>query len=328
MSVTATRPAGEADQAGERTVRRFVTVLAVTVSGLCFAFSAGNVYQLAVDLQLWAWIRPLVAPAVDLSLVALLVGIRFLAIRGVGDRELRRPRLFLLAVGLAAWALNTAGAVAQRDWGKAAFDSLAPGLLVGWAEVLPWFLRQFHAATHPAAEAEPGAVRVPAAAADRDATTGTVPAPGAEQAAAGVVPPPVPGGGEAGARPIPVEDDAGRVRRTRRPRPTGTREGAAASAGLPERARTVAAAFAAEHGRPISRDALGRALHVGNRVAGELLRAVREAPPPASVPPSVVASAVPPRAAQPRPGPVAGPAAGNGHRPAPSSASRNPTGVP
>ncbi len=169
----------DVDQAGETAVRRFVTVLAVTVGGLCFLFSLGNVYQLAVDLELWVWIRPLVAPAVDLSLVALVVGIRFLARRGVSDRELRRPRLFMLAVGLAAWALNTAGAVAERDWGKAAFDSLAPGLLIGWAEVLPWFLRQFHAITHPAAPTVPGAPG-PAAATPRPAGNGGLaPAPAA-----------------------------------------------------------------------------------------------------------------------------------------------------
>jgi hypothetical protein len=310
MSAAATRPAGGADQAGERTVRRFVTVLAVTVGGLCFAFSAGNVYQLAVDLELWAWIRPLVAPAVDLTLVAVLVGVRFLAVRGVGDRELRRPRLFLLAVGLAAWALNTAGAVAERDWGKAAFDSLAPGLLIGWAELLPWFLRQFHAVTHPAAEAEPGAVPVPAATAGQDTNTGTVPTPApAEPVSA------------PGAR---HDASAGqsRPRRAERPRPAEARTGAgaAASAELAERARTVAAAFQAEHGRPISRDALGRALRVSNRVAGELLRAVRA---PAAVSPAV---------------PVlpSGLVAGNGRRPVlggqpapvPSSPSRTPARVP
>ncbi len=177
--VPATRPAPlaptGADQAGETVVRRFVTVLAVVVGGLCFLFSLGNVYQLAVDLDLWVWIRPLVAPAVDLSLVALVVGIRFLARRGVTGRELRRPRLFMLAVGLAAWALNTAGAVAERDWGKAAFDSLAPGLLIGWAEVLPWFLRQFQAVTYPTVPAVPGAP-VPVAAAQAGANGGLVPA--------------------------------------------------------------------------------------------------------------------------------------------------------
>jgi hypothetical protein len=316
MSATATRPAGEADQAGERTVRRFVTVLAVVVGGLCFAFSAGNVYQLAVDLQLWAWIRPLVAPAVDLSLVALLVGIRFLAIRGVGDRALRRPRLFLLAVGLAAWALNTAGALAQRDWGKAAFDSLAPGLLVGWAEVLPWFLRQFHAITHPAADRPP----VP-------------------------VPAPVPVSTVGEAHPSPAGDDTWARSRPRRPsqpsRPSKT--GAAAAAELAERAWTVAVAYEAEHGRPISRDALRRALRVGNRVAGELLLAVRApdaVPPAGGTPPATAPPAAGATGAQaaPVPVPVAGPAAGNGRRPEPgdqptptassSSPSRSPARAP
>jgi hypothetical protein len=187
---SATRPAPLApaaapavvDQAGETGVRRFVTVLAVVVGGLCFLFSLGNVYQLATDLDLWVWIRPLVAPAVDLSIVALVVGIRFLARRGVSGRELRRPRLFMLAVGLAAWALNTAGAVADRDWGKAAFDSLAPGLLIGWAEVLPWFLRQFRAVTQPMVPAVPGAP-LPVAAPPQPAGTGrpapaTAPSPG------------------------------------------------------------------------------------------------------------------------------------------------------
>jgi hypothetical protein len=295
-------------------VRRFVTVLAVVVGGLCFLFSAGNVYQLAVDLGLWAWIRPLVAPAVDLSLVALVVGIRFLARRGLSGAELRRPRLFLLAVGLAAWALNTAGAVAQRDWGKAAFDSLAPGLLVGWAEVLPWFLRQFHAVTHPTEDPTP--VRVP-------------------------VPVPTPAAGEA--RPSPAEDGTrARSRRPARPsRPTTAGAGAAPLAGLVERARTAAAAYEAEHGRPVSRDALRRALHVSNRVAGELLRAVRT---PAAVPPPVpVAEAggapagtgTAPAAAGST-GPGAGPAAGNGRRPepgdraafAPPSPSHDPVRVP
>jgi len=97
-----------------------------------------------------------------------------------------------------------------------------------------------------------------------------------------------------------------------------------ASAELAERARTVAAAYEAEHGRPISRDALRRALHVSNGVAGELLRAVR-APSPSSVPvPSAdgtPARTTPPAAgpttAEAVPVPAPGPAAGNGRRPAP-----------
>ena len=208
-------PLGHGEQDGERAVRRFVTVLAVTVGALCFLFSLGNVYQLAVDLELWVWIRPLVAPAVDLSLVALVVGIRFLARRGVSGAELRRPRLFMLAVGLAAWALNTAHAVAECDWGKAAFDSLAPGLLIGWAEVLPWFLRQFQAVTHPAgADSRPPVPiltapppaddNTPIPAAASDGGVPAVPLPGAAPVAVAVPP-----GSGNGHRPRAVSASAG-----------------------------------------------------------------------------------------------------------------------
>jgi hypothetical protein len=255
MSAPAT-PTGSAELAGERAVRRFVTVLAVLVGGLCFLFSLGNVYRLAVDLDLWVWIRPLVAPAVDLSLVALVVGIRFLARHGLSSAELRRPRLFMLAVGLAAWALNTAGAVAERDWGKAAFDSLAPGLLIGWAEVLPWFLRQFHAVTRPAVPAAPG-LPVPVPAEDPTAGNGARPGP---------------------SRPARPSHPTTRTR-TKTKTGTGTAVPAPVPAELVERATAAARAFEAEHARPISRNALGRALHVGNRTAGELLRAVRATAP-------------------------------------------------
>jgi hypothetical protein len=204
---------GVGQQDGERMVRRFVTVLAVTVGGLCFLFSLGNVYQLAVDLELWAWIRPLVAPAVDLSLVALVVGIRFLARRGVSGKDLRRPRLFMLAVGLAAWALNTAHAVAERDWGKAAFDSLAPGLLIGWAEVLPWFLRQFQVVTHSAATPEPSQPVFVVTAPPPAGNHATIPAAALEPAgpAAAVPPAPVavPSGSGNGHRPRPASTPGG-----------------------------------------------------------------------------------------------------------------------
>jgi hypothetical protein len=207
---------GVGQQDGERMVRRFVTVLAVTVGGLCFLFSLGNVYQLAVDLELWAWIRPLVAPAVDLSLVALVVGIRFLARRGVSGKDLRRPRLFMLAVGLAAWALNTAHAVAERDWGKAAFDSLAPGLLIGWAEVLPWFLRQFQVVTHSAATPEPSQPVFVVTAPPPAGNHATIPAAALEPAGpAAAVPPlrwrcrPAAGTGTGPGRPRPPAGTSG-----------------------------------------------------------------------------------------------------------------------
>jgi hypothetical protein len=247
------------DQDGETAVRRFVTVLAVVVGGLCFLFSAGNVYQLATDLELWVWIRPLVAPAVDLSIVALVVGIRFLARRGVSGRELRRPRLFMLAVGLAAWALNTAGAVADGDWGKAAFDSLAPGLLIGWAEVLPWFLRQFRAVTHPTVPAVPGVpVPLPAAAPQPAGTArpapATAPSPGQSATVPAVPAAAPPAGSGNGAHPA----------RGNQPRPVVAGQAGAAGTG------TARAALATAPGGSGERDADGvmRAWWAAQRAAG------------------------------------------------------------
>jgi len=241
------------------------------------------------------------------------------------------------------WTLTglTAGASLLLNWFHPAIPLDPPP---GWlrslvfglpplAAVFAWhlFLQRIAHRRHPAT-AKTGPVPVPAA--GEDAAHGTVL---------------VDAIGEPGPAPMPAAGAGtgrSRARRAARPRPARTGAGAAASAELAERARTVAEAFAAEHGRPISRDALGRALHVSNRVAGELLRAVRA---PAAVPPSVpvpqadrtpAATAPPPAAAltaaEAGPSPVLGPAAGNGRRPepddppahAPPSPPRSPARVP
>jgi hypothetical protein len=105
---------------------------------------------------------------------------------------------------------------------------------------------------------------------------GTVPALDPAQAAPDTVPAPAV---ERGAAPARSRRRGGS--RPSRPTRVGTGAGPAVPVELLDRARAVAGAFQAEQGRPISRDALGRALHVSNRVAGELLRAVRAAAPPA-----------------------------------------------
>src|SRR5215211_1162250 len=131
---------------GERFARRTVTWCGVLVGLACFGFSFGNVLALGRHLEVPGYVAWLVAPAVDLTLVGLIVGIRHLSLRGVEGRRLRPGRLLLVAAGLATLALNTAhGLFVRRHLGVVAYDSLAPLLLIGWAEVGPWFLRQFAA---------------------------------------------------------------------------------------------------------------------------------------------------------------------------------------
>jgi hypothetical protein len=209
------------------------------------------------------------------------------------------------------WVLTglTAGASLLLNWFHPAIPlDPPPGWLRSLVYGLPplvavfaWHLFLQRIAHRRPAAAQPGAAELLRREADdrpvpvpgdsaKDATQ-TVPAPGPAA-------PPVPARDPAEAEPIAVPvpaagDRTGPAptrpqRRRSRPPRTGTGTSPAVSAELVDRAVAVARSFQAEQGRPISRDALGRALHVGNRAAGQLLRAVRATPPPAGDDPAPV----------------------------------------
>jgi hypothetical protein len=145
--------------------RRAITVVTATIVALTFAFSLGNVTRLCLDLGLTAWIAWLVAPAVDLSVVGLLTGIRFLSLHGYTDSQLAKPRYMLRFCGILTLALNTAGALGHRQVGTALVDAVGPALLIGWSEAGPWLLRQVYAVCLPAPQqpqAPPALARPPA----------------------------------------------------------------------------------------------------------------------------------------------------------------------
>ncbi|MDX3656619.1 hypothetical protein PV646_04805 [Streptomyces sp. ID05-26A] len=73
---------------GPDVVVRAVTVIMGTVVGLTFLFGFGNVLSLGLRLGAPFWVAPLVAPAVDLSILGLLLGIRHLALAGASDEVL------------------------------------------------------------------------------------------------------------------------------------------------------------------------------------------------------------------------------------------------
>jgi hypothetical protein len=124
-------------------MRRTVTVVVFTVAGLTFAFGFGNGYAVGVTLGVPGWIAWLVAPAVDLSVVALLAAIQYLRARGV-EGQLVGPRVLLSFSGLATLALNTAHPILIGDYGQAAYYAVAPLLLIGWSEVGPKLLIALH----------------------------------------------------------------------------------------------------------------------------------------------------------------------------------------
>jgi hypothetical protein len=112
-----------------------------TVVGLTFLFGFGNVWTLALRLEGSPWVAPLVAPAVDLPVLGLLLGTRFLALHGARPQQLRPARRLLGFSSVITLALNVADPVIAGQVGKAAFDAVGPLLLIGWAEVGPGLLQ-------------------------------------------------------------------------------------------------------------------------------------------------------------------------------------------
>ena len=128
-------------------VVRAVTVIMGTVVGLTFMFGSGNVLNLAVRLGVPVWVAPLVAPAVDLSIVGLLLATRYLALAGAPPDVLRPARRLLIFASVVTLALNVAEPLVAGQHGKAAFDAVGPLLLIGWSEVGPGLLQAVGAAS-------------------------------------------------------------------------------------------------------------------------------------------------------------------------------------
>ncbi|KEZ35409.1 hypothetical protein CEDDRAFT_03248 [Frankia sp. CeD] len=112
-----------------------VTVIMVVVVGLTFAFGFGNVFQLGLRLGVPVWVAPLVAPAVDLSVVGLLLGTRQLAVQGAPPELLHPARRLLVFSSVVTLALNVAEPVIAGQYGKAAFDA-GPALLIGFSSAV------------------------------------------------------------------------------------------------------------------------------------------------------------------------------------------------
>ena len=226
-----------------------VTVIMGTVVGLTFLFGFGNVLNLALRLGVPIWVAPLVAPAVDLSILGLLLGTRHLALHGATPDQLRPARRLLIFASLTTLALNIADPLVTGAYGKAAFDAVGPLLLIGWAEVGPGLLQAINALGHPVATAfgaeestsrdghralDDHADRALASDEDTDSAPATSPASGKTSAS-----------------------------------------GACAEHDLLDRARRADAKHWAKHRRPISADTLRRSLRIGAARARLLVSIIR-----------------------------------------------------
>ncbi|MFD4795171.1 DUF2637 domain-containing protein [Streptomyces anulatus] len=174
----------------DRITQRTVTVVMAVIALLAFVFSFGNVWSLALRLGIPDPIAPLIAPMVDLSVLGLLVALRYLSLRGVPAEDLTAATRLMHASGFFTLALNVAEPIIARHYGRACVDAVAPLLLLGWGAVGPALLRHFHAVTTPGpapealpqdtpaeAEPEPAREREPTPEPTPEPTAPPVPAP-------------------------------------------------------------------------------------------------------------------------------------------------------
>jgi hypothetical protein len=150
--VTALTNRPENGALGQRLTLRAVTAIMAAVVGLTFLFGFGNVWALALRLGVYPWVAPLVAPAVDLSVLGLLLATRYLALHGASRDQLRPARRLLVFSSGITLALNVAEPLIAGDYGKAAFDAVGPLLLMGWAEVGPGLLQAISGITEEGRE--------------------------------------------------------------------------------------------------------------------------------------------------------------------------------
>jgi hypothetical protein len=241
-------PARPAPREREVTLRA-VTVIMGTVVGLSFLFAFGNVWTLALRLGVPRLIAPLVAPAVDLSVVGLLLATRYLTVHGAGREHLCPARRLLAFATLVTLALNVAEPMIAGRYGKAAFDSVGCLILAGWAHVGPGLLQ---------AISEAGAAPPPPAGPPPAAATATVDSTGVADDERSP--------GPAGRAGVPEQRSGGRLR------PAG---GHGRDDGLWERAKAEDARHWELHRRPISAETLRKRLNIGAARSRSLVAQLR-----------------------------------------------------
>ncbi|MCF3146661.1 DUF2637 domain-containing protein [Streptomyces platensis] len=249
----------------DRITQRTVTVVMGIIAALAFVFSFGNVWALALRLGVPGPVAPLIAPMVDLSVVGLLVALRYLSLRGVHAAQMRSATRLMHVSGLLTLALNIAEPLAAGHYGRAAVDAVAPLLLLGWGAVGPQLLRAFHTVTTtdtaPAPAPADDPAPAPATAPANETAPASAPAPTVAESTPQANPAPL-------AAPTPATAPV--ATRPAAPAPPP----AAPAVKVPEplliEARSIAESHRTMHGEPITATQLKRRLGVGLPMATAL----------------------------------------------------------
>lgn len=257
---------------GAGLARWTVTTITLAICGLCFAVCFGNAHTLCLSLGMDGWIAWLIGPSVDLSVIGILLGVRYLATAGYDQRALAKPRRLLVLCGLLTLALNTADALDHRHLGAAAVNAIGPVLLICWSDVGPWLVAELAAVArrHDAAArcsdcaaSNPEPTALPAAVELKDQRSGALAAEAGADTAPSASREPAPVGVTA-LDPAPDADSSDGVDLLKD------------EVDLWDLTLRLDKQHRARFGRPISRDALRDELRISRDRASDLKRRLRE----------------------------------------------------
>lgn len=124
------------------------TTVITGLSSLLFSF--GNVRDTLVELGWKKDLASLYTPAVDVSVIGLILVIQYLVTAGIAPERLRKANRLLAGAGLAMLGANIVpslltGALNDEPaaYGRAAFDAVLPALLIAWSHVGPFLVSLF-----------------------------------------------------------------------------------------------------------------------------------------------------------------------------------------
>lgn len=128
-----------------------VLVLATVITGLAsLLFSFGNVRNTLVELGWEKWLASLYTPAVDVTVIALIVVGQYLVNAGIAPERLARANRLLAGAGLAMLGANVAPSLISgyandqpQEIGRAVADAVLPAILIAWSHTGPYLIGLF-----------------------------------------------------------------------------------------------------------------------------------------------------------------------------------------
>jgi hypothetical protein len=119
---TARVPEGRGASVEAEFTIKAITIIVASIAGSAFLFGFGNCWALGIRLGVPGWIAPLVGPAVDLSVVGLLLARRFLALHGASPVALAPIKRMLIDFHpvVAATKTRSTNLIGEISWTLAA----------------------------------------------------------------------------------------------------------------------------------------------------------------------------------------------------------------